>query len=479
MLIGCSGKTETPATSDTEKDTTSNTDQTQQSSVEEEKIYTAVGVGDGYEERVYVIPEDESIKNINQLPEFNVLHVIPQYTEPDGLGRFMNTLIEENFSLWGIFEEHTGEVVLFYDEMKRHKAITFTTEKGNVQDTATVYTPKGRVLAQREYKDGKWIKNIKSPGCADWTYDQGSSSLTVNDLKNGQSRESGVETIRLIPSLQRKSSLDEILDKSSYVRPFLVNKKEFTGTLLGYTTTTHQEDFQRFELQFKEGLLHGDVKVYSDLFGMTLHEVFDEGELAETVFVIDWEEMDGVAKPVIYLYPEETTDVTIALKFQGALTHTYPKYKDAWTVQAQPDGTLTDEKGQEYYALYWEGENETPFTLNEGTIVKGDQTIEFLETSLETLGLNRREANEFIMYWLPRMENNPYNLIHFSTSEYEAMAQLDIQPKPETMIRVMMVFQPLKSPVSIPEQDLELLRKERKGFTAVEWGGKEVHRPNF
>ena len=74
------------------------------------------------------------------------------------------------------------------------------------------------------------------------------------------------------------------------------------------------------------------------------------------------------------------------------------------------------------------------------------------------------------------MENNAYNLIHFSTDEYEEMAVLDIQPKPETVIRVMMVFQPLKSTVSIPKQNLEELKQERKGFTVVEWGGQEANR---
>ena len=74
------------------------------------------------------------------------------------------------------------------------------------------------------------------------------------------------------------------------------------------------------------------------------------------------------------------------------------------------------------------------------------------------------------------MENNPYNLIHFSTAEYEEMAKLTITPQPETMIRVMMVFQPLKEPISIKKQDLDALSKSRKGSTVVEWGGKKINK---
>lgn len=78
------------------------------------------------------------------------------------------------------------------------------------------------------------------------------------------------------------------------------------------------------------------------------------------------------------------------------------------------------------------------------------------------------------MYWLPVLEKNPYNLIHFATDEYEQMAKLNIQPKPETLIRVMMVYQPLVQPIDIPQQNLNALQKERTGFTVVEWGRKLV-----
>ncbi len=455
------------------------TDPTPTETKDSKKVYTARGIGDGYFEQVYVTTEDGTIKSMDELPAFNMLHIIPSYLEPDGIARFMNTIVEDNFGLYGIFEEFTGEVILFYDKEKRHKAATFQTKNGNVEGTAIVYTPKGRVLVERKYNKGKWIKNVKSPACADWHYNQDRSNLSINDLKNGQSVQNGVKIISLIPSLQRGANYDDILDKSSYSRPFTVNDKKYTGKLIAYNWTTNREEFQRFELNFKGGMLHGDIKVFSEFFGMTLHEIFDEGDLTETVFVINTDDMDGVAKPIIYFYPEGTTELIVTLDFEGELTHTYPKYKNEWKVTAHPDGTLFDEAGQEYYALYWEGDNSEPFTLNEGSIVTGKETTTFLEESLETLGLNRREANEFIMYWLPKMEDNAYNLIHFSTDEYEEMAALDIQPQPETLIRVMMVFQPLKSPVSIPKQDIEALRKERKGFTVVEWGGKEVNRPNL
>ncbi len=180
-------------------------------------------------------------------------------------------------------------------------------------------------------------------------------------------------------------------------------------------------------------------------------------------------------KPIIYLYPEETTKINVSLQFDGALTTTYPKYpKDGWKVTAKPDGTLTDPTGKEYYSLYWEGKPRKPLAMTNGFVVSKEEIVPFLEEKLALLGLTPREANEFIIFWLPTLEKNAFNAIHFSGNDYLEQAQLTITPAPETMIRIAMVFQGLDAPIEIPEQDLTPLQKSRKGFTVVEWGGQEI-----
>ena len=134
------------------------------------------------------------------------------------------------------------------------------------------------------------------------------------------------------------------------------------------------------------------------------------------------------AKPVIYLYPETETQVTVKMDYSGKLTCTYPAYDDGWQVTAAPDGTLTDAKGQTYNYLYWEGETATGYDLSEGFCVPGADTAAFLEDALARLGLNRKEANEFIVYWLPQMEDNPYNLITFQQEAYTEAAKLTVEP---------------------------------------------------
>lgn len=181
-----------------------------------------------------------------------------------------------------------------------------------------------------------------------------------------------------------------------------------------------------------------------------------------------------IEKPVIYLYPEKTTEVSVDLSIDGEFVSVYPEFNagsSGWTVTAEPDGRLFV-GGREYYCLFWEGETGAEFDFSKGFCVAGEDTAEFLRDTLGELGLTPREANEFIIYWLPRMEHNAYNLISFQTDAYTDAAELCVSPEPDSLIRVFMAFRALETPVEIEPQ--ELGSPERSGFTVVEWGGGEV-----
>lgn len=185
---------------------------------------------------------------------------------------------------------------------------------------------------------------------------------------------------------------------------------------------------------------------------------------------------DGIGdKPVLYLYPEKTADVDVCLKLADGVhfSCTYPAYRDGWRVTAEPDGMLTDrDTGKTYTCLYWELFGKADYRFDAGFVVKGSDTADFLEKTLTQIGLSARERNEFIVYWLPRMQNNAYNLISFQTEAYTSLAQLEIAPAPDSLLRVFMAYRPLNAPVEVPPQRFEAF--VRTGFTAVEWGGAEV-----
>lgn len=162
------------------------------------------------------------------------------------------------------------------------------------------------------------------------------------------------------------------------------------------------------------------------------------------------------------------------------MTASYPAYPEGgWNVSVHPGGGMKDKNtGRELYSLYWEGKAAEAAGLKDGFAVEGKDTAAFLEEKLAYLGLTEREAEEFIIYWLPVMQGNAWNLIRFATEEEigECMP-LTITPAADRVLRVWMEFTPLEEkPEGIEEQELVRVDRaelEKTDFYAVEWGGTE------
>lgn len=188
-------------------------------------------------------------------------------------------------------------------------------------------------------------------------------------------------------------------------------------------------------------------------------------------------QLPRAGKPVIYLYPEREQQIYIKLNYSGKLLTTYPDYDysiGGWKVIAYPDGKLINISDyQEYSYIFWDGETHLNiYDINKGFVIEGAKTKNFLQSTLKKIGLIPKEYNEFIVYWLPKLEKNKYNLIYFAGKEYTDTAKLEIYPKPDSILRVFMAYKPLDKKIDIPLQKFETF--ERKGFTVVEWGGREI-----
>ena len=182
------------------------------------------------------------------------------------------------------------------------------------------------------------------------------------------------------------------------------------------------------------------------------------------------QEIGGRAKPVLYLYPTKETNVTVKFENPNLLTTTYPKYINSWNVRVKPNGDMKDADGKYYYALYWDEKRYNEVDFTSGFYVESKDAINFLEEKLTYIGLNDKERNEFIMYWLPIMENNKKNLVYFElTEERELGNKLIIEPKPDSLLRISIHIKRVNQKVNVKEQKLETFN--RSGFTAVEWGG--------
>jgi hypothetical protein len=87
-----------------------------------------------------------------------------------------------------------------------------------------------------------------------------------------------------------------------------------------------------------------------------------------------------------------------------------------------------------------EGKSTTRWDISKGFVIKGSETKKFFQEKLEYFGLTPKGYNEFIVYWLPIMQENKYNLITFVGKDYEDIAPLKITPTPDSILGVMMFF---------------------------------------
>lgn len=180
-------------------------------------------------------------------------------------------------------------------------------------------------------------------------------------------------------------------------------------------------------------------------------------------------------KPVIYLYPETTTNVSVKLNYYGDVFASYPEIWTGWNVIAKPNWTLinkSDNKEYSYLFREWKPAKKINYDWSTWFLVKWTETREFLQEKLAKIWLEPKEYNEFIVYWYPKMMNNKYNLVHFARcEEYGKYAELDITPKPDSILRVFMVYKPIDEEIEIKPQEFE--KFERQGFSVIEWGGSE------
>lgn len=246
-----------------------------------------------------------------------------------------------------------------------------------------------------------------------------------------------------------------------------------------------------FEAEYNESseigdYYHGKAKLGLMPYGVyTLVMVRPDGTVDsmydfDIVSKEDAQNSSPVYKPVIYLYPEEETEVSVNIEFEGKIDCTYPQIdpENSWRIVADPEGHLYNIADGRYYDyLFWDGTTFHDIDFFDNAIcVRGCDTAAFLEDYLEAAGLNSSEIDDFISFWLPMMQNNEYNLISFPTQEYEDMAKLNVSPAPDTVIRVYMVFAGVDEMVDIPSEQQLVMPENvcREGFTVVEWGGSPV-----
>lgn len=187
------------------------------------------------------------------------------------------------------------------------------------------------------------------------------------------------------------------------------------------------------------------------------------------------------SKPAIYIYPPEKVDLTVKLHTKGKITVSDPLYDPemGWKITAYPDGTIRKCDNEtmiqcfNYPYLYYEANLKDVSQTNEGKVIRAEDLKKYLSSELTKLGLNMKEKEDFLEYWIPRLEkvNAPYFFIRrMENHDIENLEPLEISAHIDTSLRIRFYFKPLDYPLSVPPQPQSTV-PIRNGFAVVEWGG--------
>lgn len=185
-----------------------------------------------------------------------------------------------------------------------------------------------------------------------------------------------------------------------------------------------------------------------------------------------------VEKPVIYLYSEHEVPFSLKVNTEAAIQFTYPAYDGGWKGSSSPDGTIRM-NGTTYPYLFWDAAlNSEKLHLNwyNADVIEGSQVVTYLESQLDRIGFNAKEKADFITYWGPRMQQQPYaEILWLQDENIHPIASLEMSPAFK-INRIYLVFRGSDLPV---EQTLQLhvpqLKPlDRSGNYLVEWGGMQI-----
>ena len=229
-----------------------------------------------------------------------------------------------------------------------------------------------------------------------------------------------------------------------------------------------------------------DIQKTVESIASDVYDIMEQGCEGNNITVLD--PRTTAYKPVLYIYDNEPgRQVHTSLTIHNAeMLYMWPEAgkndgkEYIWDMTTSADGTLFDNAGNEYSYIFWEAAGYDDYKFDQGFCVKGSDTAEFLRDKLEEIGLTPEEYNEFIVYWMPKMQNNEYNLITFEgldpNDEYNKQYELSVTDGEndlvDSQLRVFMVWQAADEYQEIEPQEFETF--ERNGFTVVEWGGTEV-----
>ncbi|KAK0184726.1 hypothetical protein F5146DRAFT_1073457 [Armillaria mellea] len=234
-------------------------------------------------------------------------------------------------------------------------------------------------------------------------------------------------------------------------------------------------------------------------------------------------------KPVIYLFTPHPLNAVVRLSLVNSwsLSAVYPsvpikssgsEQSIEWNVNTHEDRSMTDmATGARVSYLFWEAETNpglppsppssprlgrshldfdplmAELTATNSIVLPTSKTALYLDKALTTLGLHVEARTSFITYWLPSILKHDYVALRFlPQASYAHAAPLDVEPKPDVVTRVFMLFKRVcedeldewEGAASRASENVDTWKdvvgvdvdgmKNEALFRVLEWGGMEV-----
>ncbi|TDL18885.1 hypothetical protein BD410DRAFT_792662 [Rickenella mellea] len=292
------------------------------------------------------------------------------------------------------------------------------------------------------------------------------------------------------------------------------------------------------------GACEGTLKFSNDSDGTRLSgdESPEDLDMEDGDSIFARPELKG-GKPVIYLTSPFPIDATVTLglisEWTFSVVHPFIPIKNCsstdapvfgkgqrikWQVTTQADGTLLEKNtDMEVAYLFWEAHTnsdvppsppsspttEHPLSIDYFSPVQSNlydsdcatvalpiaAVAQYLDKSLKVLGLHVEARTSFVTYWLPSLLKHKFVALRFvPQAAYERAAPLAIEPRPDIVTRVFMLFKGIpvddllnwSSAIARADEDVRVWQgivgvdedkfHDARLFRVLEWGGMEILR---
>ena len=175
-----------------------------------------------------------------------------------------------------------------------------------------------------------------------------------------------------------------------------------------------------------------------------------------------------VYKPNIYIYPTEKMQLNVELSFPlgGKVVTSIPEYVDGWDFVVDTNGLIDNT----YSYLFYESTQPDVWQRTDGWTIKATELDFFFRENMNSYGFYGQEIDDFIDYWIPRLDIYTYYSIYPQTKELiNKVIELEFSEQPDNLLRLFYFVEghnQLQNKLIEPISD----NFNREEYFATEWG---------